>query len=97
MSAEEEMPEGNQIDQEKAPSCGFVEEIARDLGKDLASGTKTTLKWALGGAIVGALAVGGAGFWLLGIKVLGISALIGAVIGAIAGGGMYLWWLSPFD
>ena len=92
MSAEEE----NQNDRRDAPSRGFVEEIATDVGKDLVSGTKTILKWALGGAIVGALVVGGVGFWLFGMKVLGIGGLIGAVIGAIVGGAMYLWWLSPF-
>jgi uncharacterized protein YcfJ len=78
-------------------SEGFVQETAREVGKDLVSGTKKMLKWALGGSIVGALVVGGIGVRLLGMEVLAISALIGAVIGAIAGGGMYLWWLSPFD
>ena len=106
MSAEEEMPEGNQTDRVEAPNRrfvkearGLVKETARDIGKDLVGGTKTTLKWALGGAIVGALVVGGVGLWLLGMKGLGIGVLIGAGIGAIVGGGVYLWWLSlsPFD
>ena len=99
MSAQEEMPVGNQNDRDKAPSRGLVKETARDIGKDFVGGTKTTLKWALGGAIVGALVVGGVGFWLLGMKGLGIGVLIGAVLGAIVGGGAYLWWLSlsPFD
>ena len=80
-------------------SEGFAQDTAREVGKDLVSGTKKILKWALGGAIVGALVVGGVGFWLLGMKGLGIGVLIGAVIGAIVGGGVYLWWLSlsPFD
>jgi len=94
MSAEAETPEGNQTAPKKDQSPGFMEEMARDVGKDLASETKTTLKWALGGAIVGALIIGGIGFWLLGMKVLGVSALIGAVIGAIAGGWIYLWWFD---
>ena len=85
------MSEENQSDQVEVSESGLVKDVALDVGKGLLSETKITLKWAL----VGALIVGGAGFWFLGLKGLGMGALIGAVIGAIAGGGLYLWWGTP--
>ena len=87
------MFEENQSDQVEVSESGLVKDVALDVGKGLLSETKITLKWALVGAFIGALIVGGAGFWFLGLK--GLGALIGAVIGAIAGGGLYLWWGTP--
>ncbi len=74
----------------------FLTDTALEIVKAIARETKTLLQWALGGAIVGALVVGGVGFWLVGMEGLGIGALIGTGVGAIAGGGIYLWFFTEF-
>ncbi|MEM8885560.1 MAG: hypothetical protein AAGD14_15955 [Planctomycetota bacterium] len=50
-------------------------------------GAKSSLRWALGGAIVGALVLGVAGAWFAGVTGLGIGAAVGAVLGGIGA-----WW-----
>lgn len=93
--------EHNQVSQPGQPDPkpeGFVKEVARDVGKEFVSETKVTLKWALGGAIVGALILGGVGAKYLGLAGLGWGALAGAVVGSIAGALIYITTLgNPFD
>lgn len=74
-------------DQEQPAKHGFIKELGRDVGKDLLRETGTTMKWTLGGALVGAVALGGIGFWKFGIAGLAI----GAVAGAAVGGGIGFW------
>ena len=86
------MPEKYQSDQVEATKSEFVKDVALDVGKSLLSETKITIKWALVGAFIGTLVLGGAGFWFLGMKGLAMGVLMGVVIGAIAGGVLCLWW-----
>ena len=90
MKEDEERSKGSPGPQEDIQSEGFVKETAREVGKELISQSKLTLKWALGGAVIGALALGGVGFWFLGISGLGFGALIGAVLGGFLGGWLYM-------
>lgn len=86
--------EHNQVSQPAQPNPkpeGFVKEVARDVGKEFVSETKETLKWALGGAIVGALILGGVGAKYFGLPGLGWGALAGSVVGAVAGALLYIW------
>lgn len=85
--------------QTKEPEAGneLLKSAVRETGKELVSEFKTTLLWALGGAVIGALALGGAGYWLLAMKGVGMGALAGAVAGAIAGGWVYLKGSSLID
>jgi len=90
MKEDEERSKGSQEPKEDIQSEGFVKETAREVGKELISQSKLTLKWALGGAVVGALALGGVGFWFLGMSGLGVGALIGGVLGGFLGGWLYM-------
>lgn len=74
---------------EQSGKKGFIKELGRDVGKDLLRETVTTLKWAMGGAIVGAVALGGIGFWKFGTTGLAIGAVAGAVVGGAAGFWLY--------
>jgi uncharacterized protein YcfJ len=70
----------------KNPGTGeSIKELGRDIGKDLLRETATTLKWALGGAVVGAVVLGGLGLWKFGLTGLGIGAVAGAVVGGAIG------------
>lgn len=73
--------------QEKSVKEKFIKELGRDIGKDLLCETGTTIKWTLGGALVGAAVLGGLGFWKFGVTGLAI----GAVAGAIVGGAIGFW------
>jgi len=70
-------------------SKGFVREVGRDVGKHLLRETGTTIKWAFGGAVVGAIIVGGVGFWKFGVTGLWIGAVAGALLGGAMGGWAY--------
>ena len=72
-------------DEENSPPTSF----AREVGKGLIEGGKSTLRWAGGGAVFGALALGGAGLWFFGVNGLLYGAAIGAVVGALGA-----LWLS---
>lgn len=61
--------------------------VAREVGKGLIEDARSTLRWVGGGALVGALGLGGAGFWFFGTDGL----LYGAAIGAVAGALVALW------
>lgn len=72
-------------DEEKTSATSF----AREVGKGIVEEGKSTLRWVLGSALVGALLVGGAGAWFFGMDALLYGAAIGAVIGALGA-----LWLS---
>ena len=74
---------------ESPASEGFIKELGRDVGKGLLQEAGTTIKWAVGGAIFGAIVVGGLGLWKFGVTGLGIRAVAGAVIGGAIGGWTY--------
>lgn len=69
----------------ESQAWGLAKEIVGDVGKQIASDTKATFKWALRAAIIGAIAVGGAGGWYFGLMGLAIGAVGGAIVGAIIG------------
>jgi len=82
---------------------GADEEMARVMAEarsDLAdlprSVVATFARWIGGGALAGAIALGIAGAWYLGMTGLIIGAVVGVIAGAIAGL-MLLFWLNwPF-
>ena len=45
--------------QKKSGTTGFIKEIGRDVGTDLLHETGATIKWAVGGALIGAAVLGG--------------------------------------
>lgn len=90
MTPEEKPNAGSSHGAQNNPrSDGFIKEVGRDVGKELLRETGTTIKWAVGGAVMGALVVGGLGLWKFGVTGMGIGALTGAVIGGAVGGWAY--------
>ena len=75
--------------QKKSGTMGFIKEIGRDVGTDLLHETATTIKWAMGGALIGAVVLGGIGFWKFGVTGLAIGAIAGGVVGGVIGGWFY--------
>lgn len=75
--------------QQKPKEESFIKELGKDVGKGLLQETGTTIKWAAGGALLGALVLGGLGLWKFGTVGLGVGAIAGAVLGGIAGGWLY--------
>ncbi|MEL6198648.1 MAG: hypothetical protein AAFQ62_00505 [Pseudomonadota bacterium] len=65
--------------------------IARDVGKELASGAKALLVWTFWGAAIGGVAGAGVGLFYFGTEGLAILALGGLVAGAIIGFGIRFW------
>ncbi|MEO0615243.1 MAG: hypothetical protein AAFY69_03825 [Pseudomonadota bacterium] len=65
--------------------------IARDIGKEFASGAKSLLVWTLWGAAIGGVAGAGAGLYYFGTEGLAIFGLGGLIAGAIAGFGVRFW------
>ncbi|MHC4938654.1 MAG: hypothetical protein ACYTHK_06770 [Planctomycetota bacterium] len=64
--------------------------LAKEIRDGLAEEAKSWLLWALAGAIVGAVLLGGIGAYFAGLKGLGIGALAGAALGGIGVGIIYL-------
>jgi hypothetical protein len=60
---------------------GFIKEIGRDVGTDLVRETGTTIKWAVGGALIGTVVLGGLGLWKFGVTGLAFGAIAGGVVG----------------
>jgi len=60
-------------------------EIIKDVGKDLLRETATTIKWGIGGALIGAVILGALGFWKFGEVGLVVGAIAGAILGGAAG------------
>ena len=75
--------------QKKSETTGFIKEIGQDAGTDLLHETGTTIKWAVGGALIGAAVLGGLGFWKFGVIGLAIGAIAGGVVGGVVGGWFY--------
>ena len=75
--------------QKKSGAVGFIKEIGQEVGQDLVQETGTTIKWAVGGALIGAVVLGGLGFWKLGVTGLAIGAIAGGVVGGVVGGWFY--------
>ena len=69
----------NQHDRDDMQSESF----SRGLGKEIAQEARSWLRWALGGAVVGAVVLGGAGLWYFGFTGLWIGAGVGAVGGGL--------------
>ncbi len=68
----------------------LAKETAKEVGKELLKEGKTTVKWGLWGAAVGAVALGGAGWFKFGPKVGLIGAGVGAVVGGIGAAWFYV-------
>jgi hypothetical protein len=66
------------------------ESFTKELGKGLLKEGKTTVKWGFWGAVVGAVALGGAGWFKFGPKVGLIGAAVGAVVGGIGAAWIYI-------
>jgi hypothetical protein len=66
------------------------ESVVKEVGKGLLKEARPTLKWGLGGPLVGAVALGGAGWFKFGAKVGLIGAGVGAVVGGIGAGWFYI-------
>ena len=75
--------------QKKSGTMEFIKEIGREAGTDLVHETGTTIKWAMGGALVGAVVLGGLGFWKFGVSGLAIGAIAGGIVGGVVGGWFY--------
>ena len=75
--------------QKKSGTMGFIKEIGREAGTDLVHETGTTIKWAMGGALIGAVVLGGLGFWKFGVTGLTIGAIGGGIVGGVIGGWFY--------
>lgn len=76
----------NKSDKTSSPTPGFFVE----LGRSFADGAWETLRWVLVGAVVGAIALGGAGGYYFGWSGFGYGLVVGAVIGGLAS----LWLAS---
>lgn len=75
--------------EKKSGTEGFIKEVGREVGKDLLRETGTTIKWAVGGALIAAVVLGGLGYWKVGVTGLAIGAIVGAVVGGVVGGWVY--------
>lgn len=75
---------------EDSEEPGSMGSILKDAGRSAVNEAKSTFKWLLGGAAVGALIVGGAGGFFLGWTGLGYGLIAGAVIGAF----VTLWLMA---
>ena len=73
----------------KSGTTGFIKEIGRGVGTDLLHETGATIKWAVGGALIGAAVLGGLGFWKFGVTGLAIGAIAGGVVGGVGVGWFY--------
>lgn len=72
---------------EERPSSPIVEGVKEGLVEEAGR----WLKWAFGGALLGALVLGGLGLYWFGLTGLGIGAAAGAVLG---GFGAWLFYVS---
>ena len=75
--------------QKKSGTMEFIKEIGQDVGTDLLHETGTTIKWAVGGALIGAAVLGGIVFWKFGVTGLAFGAIAGGVVGGVVGGWFY--------
>ena len=74
--------------EDKPKPKSMVRELGSELGRSIIEEGRSWLRWALGGAAVGAVAGGGLGFYYFGSEALLIGAGVGAVIGCL--GALYL-------
>lgn len=65
--------------------------LAREVAQGLKAEFRTSLRWALRGAGVGAVLLGAAGFWFFGPTGLALGAGVGAMAGGLA---VWLFLLS---
>ena len=75
--------------QKKSGIVGFIKEFVREAGEDLVSETGETIKSAVGGALIGAVFLGGSGFWKFGVTGLVFGAIVGGVVGGVVGAWIY--------
>jgi hypothetical protein len=71
-------------------SESFAKETAKEAGKGLLKEGKATVKWGLWGAVVGAVALGGTGWFKFGTTMGLIGAGVGAVVGGIGAAWFYI-------
>ncbi|MGB0582443.1 MAG: hypothetical protein ACPGVU_22350 [Limisphaerales bacterium] len=64
--------------------------FAKEVGKGLLHEGKNTVKWGLGGALLGAVVLLGAGWFKFGFKVGLIGAGVGAIVGGIGAAWLYI-------
>ena len=76
----------NQTDNKSSEPDSFAKEV----GKGLLHEGKNTVKWGLGGALLGAAVLGGAGWFKFGFKLGLIGAGVGAIVGGIGASWCYL-------
>ena len=69
----------------ESPHHGFL----REVGRSVVDEAKSSLKWTLGGAVTGAVILGGVGAYYFGWSGLGIGLVAGAVIGILV-----VWWFA---
>ncbi len=78
-------------EQDKSGASSPGRKLASEVGGELKREAGAWLKWFAVGAVVGAVILGGLGFYILGFKGL----LGGAAVGAILGGtGLWLFYLN---
>ena len=70
--------------------------FAKEVLSGLKEEARTSLRWAIGGAIVGAVVLGGIGLIIFGLKGLLIGAGLGAVVGGVGLSLLYLNIQSPW-
>ena len=94
MKRQSELPDPDRSEhsptgREEPEQAGFLKSLGREVGRGLIKEAGATLKWGIGGAIVGAAAIGALGLVKFGLTGGGIGAVAGAVIGGI--GAVYVY------
>ncbi len=79
-------------EQDPAKQKTFAKEVLSGLKED----ARSSLRWAIGGAIAGAVVLGGIGLILFGLKGLLIGAGLGGAVGGIGVSWLYLNIQSPW-
>jgi len=80
----------DQPDDTSSQPESLAKETAKEVGKELLKEGKTTVKWGFWGAVVGAVALGGAGWFKFGTTMGLIGAGVGAVVGGIGAAWFYI-------
>ena len=84
-------------DEPAGNESGFLNAVGRffvDVGKGLLDDLGLSFRWALWGAMIGAVLLGGTGFWYFGWEGLGLGLLAGAVLGGVGAWLLYLFALA---
>lgn len=79
------------MENEKPEETSLLRAFGRGLGQEVATEARTWLLWAVCGAVVGAVLLGGAGLYLFGLQGLGIGLIAGIILGGIVSWLFYLF------